>query len=155
MLFHREYPRVASFMCLKIGPGEDFGNGKCPRSLIWFFLFPCGGGQTGVQHWRARTLYVEMKNPGKEPCMLLTQSTFLPSPRRRLWAGMWIRLSCLPSLFAYFWQFTNAVWWMLFPFCHGFALLSYFPCIISCLWQRSFEHSLLPAEFEDESWMGW
>lgn len=134
---------------------EDFGNGKCPGSLIWFFLFPFGGGRARVQHRKARTSHAEVKNPGKELCMLLTQSTSLPPACCRLWAGVWIRLPCLPSLFAYFWRVTNAVWWMFFSFCCGFALLSYIPCIISCLWQSSFDHSLLPAEIEGESWTGW
>lgn len=42
-LFGREYPRIASFTCLEIGLGEDFGNRKRPGSLIWFFLLPFGG----------------------------------------------------------------------------------------------------------------
>lgn len=52
-------------MCLKIGLGEDFGNGKCPDSSIWFFLFLFGGGQAGAQHRKVRTLYAQVRNQGR------------------------------------------------------------------------------------------
>lgn len=75
-------------MYLKMGLGEDFGNGKCCGSSIWFFLFPFGGGQEGVRRRRARTLHIEVKNLGKELCMLLSQSISLSRVCCGLQAGI-------------------------------------------------------------------
>lgn len=89
MLFGREYPRVASFPCLKMGLGEDFGNTIVSGPLILFFLLLFGGSVAPMG-----ILPAEVKNPGKELCIFPCQSTSLPP----LSAGKWIRLPCLPAL---------------------------------------------------------
>lgn len=89
MLFSREYPRVASFPCLKMGLDEDFGTRIVLAPCFFFSLLLFGGSVAPMGISPA-----EVKNPGEELCIFLCQSTSL----QLLSAGKWIRLPCLPAL---------------------------------------------------------
>lgn len=142
-----------------MGAGEGVGHGKHPGSSIGFFLFSWGeregrtDGQEGVQH-KSKDFQCR-KEESQEGAMRATLPVCLhPARVSRALDGVAMSLSCLSSPFAWLWQATSTVWTMLFPFCSGFALLSYFPCIINCLWHSSFEHFLLHAAFENGNEIG-